>query len=562
MNRRRIATIVLVLLPSVTAAEQLEFGVRTQGGWTNNVYGTSEDATTTSRNQTVDLDEVDDFSLRVGPWGKVSDDDGDFTWSARYQPSYEYYLDEADLRDFDHDAEVGLNWRVGERTRLFALENFRQYSTLTRFNENAGSVTQPAVLRGRRDQLMGSATTVGLSHLLTPRDVFVLSLGYNFRDFELSSDVTTFSLNGRYLHELNSRTSVGLQGSWARQDFSRSVGDSSVTNYYNLGGVIEHQFSRTLGLAVFLGPALIDPDDSLENFVPKYGTIRGPGGTLFAANASTCPLLNETLPEQTDPSLANYNPRVAGLNFGGCGSAGSVLTPGELQLLGYPRGDPLVPGSTSNGGAKLTAFDEPFAFDSNGLLEPVDDSDIGATELTYFASIALTKDWERWHATLSYKRASDESGNFGSSSVSDTIEANLRWEPAQLWTVSMMAAYSLIDQASDFVRPSLLVVESEPVPAGVTTVANIATVQRLIVDPDDNDVSYNNVSVSLTATRRLTERSSAFAALYWYQQNQENALDETLSFLPGGSTRDSDTARWNTLTLWLGVDWHFDAIKF
>ena len=60
----------------------------------------------------VDIDQVNDWSMRIAPWGEVSDPDGDLTWSMRYQPSYEYYLQEYELRDFDHDATRQLAWRV------------------------------------------------------------------------------------------------------------------------------------------------------------------------------------------------------------------------------------------------------------------------------------------------------------------------------------------------------------------------------------------------------------------------------------------------------------------
>ena len=92
--------------PSASLAVEFQSGFTTEGYWTDNVYAQS-------------VGEVDDFSIRVSPWGEVLDRDGDLTWGLRYNPSYEYYLDESDItwavRPFlrvayenDEDFSIGL----------------------------------------------------------------------------------------------------------------------------------------------------------------------------------------------------------------------------------------------------------------------------------------------------------------------------------------------------------------------------------------------------------------------------------------------------------------------
>jgi len=575
LRKHWLATTALLVLPAAGGAEQLDYGLKSQTGWTSNVYGTSEDATIVSNSKLIDLEPVDDFSIRVSPWGRVSDVDGDVTWSLQYTPTYEYYLQETNISDFDHDVGAQIAWRIGDRTTLSASESFRQFSSLVRFNENAGDTTDPAVLRGDRSQLSGTQTAVTLRHLLTPLDELSMNVAYNTRSYQQGgNDLTSTSLASIYRHTLDNRTSVGLQGSWVRQSFSRSVGDDSVTDYYNISGTLDYQFSRTLRFEASLGPALIDSDAQLVSFSRKYG-VAPVGSRLLAINANNCPLLNDTLPHDPQPRIPdplnvgrtipnpNYNPHIAAAgNFGGCTPSGQALARGELQQLGYPRGDPLVPGSSTGGSAKLTGFDSPYEFDTNGSLVAVDDSGFGGLEITYFARLALIKDWERWHGQISYSRSSDDSGSFGSSSVRDSVDVSLRWEPAPLWTVTLTGEYSLIDQASDFAIPSLVIVENEPTPTGVDTVSEIATVQRLVVEVDDNALTYNNYSATLTANRKLSEHSSVFAALYWYQQQQEFQLDRSLSFVPGVSADDVSTTRWSNLTLWVGFEYQFDTLKF
>jgi hypothetical protein len=562
VQRRWLATTVLLLLPAGSVAEQFDYGVRSQGGWTDNVYGTSDDATIVDVGRTVGQDPVDDWSVRISPWGKVSDLDGNVTWSLRYQPSYEYYLHESDIRDFDHDASAEISWRVGERTTLTASEAFREYRSLVRFNENAGSLTDPAVLRGRRDELTGTQTRLGVRHSLSPLDELWLNLAYNTRDYETATDLDSLVLGTGWRRSLDKRTVIGLQGSWIQQTYSRTVGDDAVTNYYNVSAVLDHQFSRTLRFEASLGPTLIDSDTELVNFAPRYGVATF-ASTTVAIDANACPLLNDTLPHQPDPDAPNYNPHIASFNYGSCGvSSSRILQRGELDRLGYPRGDPLVPGSPTGQSAKLTGFDSPYELDENGNLAAVDDSDFGEIDVTYFARLALLKDWERWHAELVYERSSDDSGTFGTSSVADTLELSVRWNPLRFWTISATGAYSLIDQASDVAVPSLLIVENEAVPAGVDSVSEIATVQRMVVDVDDDALSYDNYSVSVTATRQLSEHSSVFASVYWYRQRQTIDLDQPIAFVPGEDPDDESVSRWDNLTLWVGFDWQFDTFKF
>ncbi len=205
MKTRWLATTLLLLLPAAAVAQQLEYGMRSGVAWTDNVFGTSDESSQPRQ---------DDWSLRLSPWGRLSDPDGDLTWSLRYQPSYEYYIDESDLRGFDHNANGELSWRVGDRTTLFATEEYAQYQSLVRFNENTGSPTDPAVLRGKNESISSNVLSAGVRHFLTPRDVFLLSGSYTFRAYSTggSTDNWTTTLGTSYEHNLSERTTIGATG--------------------------------------------------------------------------------------------------------------------------------------------------------------------------------------------------------------------------------------------------------------------------------------------------------------------------------------------------------------
>ena len=103
--------------------------------WTDNVYGIPDDAETVSLGREVDIDPIADYSARISPWGVVSDKDGDLTWGLRYQPSYEYYLDEGDLNGFDHDAQGRWLGEPESAPRCSLRGASSKYRSITRFNE-------------------------------------------------------------------------------------------------------------------------------------------------------------------------------------------------------------------------------------------------------------------------------------------------------------------------------------------------------------------------------------------------------------------------------------------
>jgi hypothetical protein len=449
---------------------------------------------------------------------------------------------------------------------LFASEAYQQYRSLGRFNENTTSPTDTTAFRSQNDKIIGNVFSVGMRHFLTPRDIWLVNGNYILHDYsnQNSQDSWSTMLGTTYRHDLSQRTTIGARGSWIQQSFERDLGNNTVTNYYNISGLLEHHFSRTLSLEISAGPTLIDGNEEAVNFSPKFGA-RSVGSTTVGINANDCPVLNDSLPHQPDPDLPNYNPHVSTPGFGSCNvNSINTVTPGELNLLGYPTGtSPLVPGgSPLPQGAKLTEFGHPYEQNSSQELVSFDDSGVGGSEFTYFAQVALIKDWELWHLELAYDRSNNDSGSFGASSVQDAFEATVRWHPAELWSIELIGAYSLIDQASDIAVPTGLVLENGPVPAGVDSISQIATVQRLIVKSESNAVSYTTASVSLTATRRLTYNSRAFAQLYWYQQDQNLDLPNSFSFNPVSSSSVSNDNSWSTLTFWIGLEWQFDTLKF
>lgn len=516
----------LLLVPPALGAEELQFGLRSAVSWTDNVFGDPEGGRVVLQEE----DPVSDFSGRISPSVALKDPDGELNWSLRYQPSYEAYLNEGEISGFDHSVVGSASWQFADRWKLSLEENYAIYQSSVRFNE----ATEPGaeVTQDFRDQQVRSnRTSASLWHALDPRSSLSLTLNYDTFQYpdEGGNDRSVPSLELGYRNLLSERTSVGARFSWIEQTYDRPAGGEDQTYFYNLAGTLEHRFSPTFRVEAAAGPTFVDSDPpegtsfrsvqypvSPVKFVDIFG-VHGP----FAFDADRC-------------FLDGVQGR-AGLGFQGCNpdftlqpdlTYASEITDEEFRLLAQSIAE--VPTIAANGNL-------------------VDPSDLGGTDLTYFARLALFKDWENWSGTLNYVRSNSESARFGSSSVADTLSASLSWRPRPLWTLRVGASASLQEQVVDQTVPIGFQLANVAAPPGVTSVPTLAQVQAIIVADDDSDLQYRTQSASFTVTRRLTRQSSAFASVYWNQQEQE-ALGETV--------------RWNNLVLWVGLDWQFDPIRF
>ena len=487
--------------------EQLSYGVASEAAWTDNVYGDTED-------------EVDDGSGRLLPWGQLQDYEGDLTWSLRYAPSYGYYLSESELTGFDHDAQGSLSWRMGPRTSLSLSDAFRSSHSVARFNEEAepgGDV----LLQGRRDELISNQFSAVLQHNLSPLDFVSLSAAYGLHDFspEEGTDSRFLSSDFSYQHRLSRRTSIGTSLSWSRQtslpgETGRPVEDRS-TDFYNLSGVLNYEFSPTLHLSVSAGPALIQSDQSqptpaTEVKVPAF-PVRLEADGFHLVDADTCPRL-----KQTDEFLI-FN--------ADCESIQPALTPAQRAALfsNNPGNQQLVP--------------------ILGDIPTVDDGNA-----TYFADVTLSKEWQRWTGSLSYTRSEDQSSNFGA--VSDMVFGRLRWQLSPHFSNSLLASYNRREQATQSTT-SVAVGSNQPLtpdppfPSGTQG----AETNGVRVVALDDDLSVDVMTLSWQLSYRFAERAELYSITSY--RNESPSSDAALVL--------GEVSRFNVM---LGVRYAFAPIIF
>ncbi len=506
-----LAASAVLLLPAASHAEQFDFGARSGLVWDSNVYGTPEDAGD---------DPVSDSSWRFSPFAEVSDPDGKLTWALHYQPSYEYYLQESELSGFDQSGFGSLRWNFADRWSIQLVEQYAQFRSPVRFNQIAADPADPVNLQIRTNEITSNLTNAVLRHQLSRRDSLSLALNYSQIDYSSGEGNNRASPSATlvYDHILSERTSAGARFSWIQQSNELQSGEDDTTEFYNLSGFVNHAFSRTLRLELAGGPTFIDSTPASVFRPRQFGVRINPNLGPVGIDANTC------IPDAT---LGAF---VTAPDYSDCRGRTGVLTDDEAEIL-----------------SKLTK--KVPTIDAQGRALELSGS--GETDLTYFAHVALIKDWGNWNATFAYQRSNSDTASFGSSAVADSLEASLHWKPRPFWTLYLSAAVSLQEQTTEGVVPQQFVVLNAPAPPGVTIPGGqLAEVQSIIAEGTRNAEKAWLQSASFAVTRQLTRHSAIFASVYWYSQRSE--LD----------TEDDRTTRWNNLTFYVGFDWKFDPIRF
>lgn len=500
-----VYTTAFLLAPVAAGAERLSYGVGSEVYWTDNVYGTSDD-------------EIDDTSLRALPWGQLEDTDGDFTGSLRYGPSYDYYLQESNIRGFDHDVLGNIFWRMGPRTSLSLNEGFRRTHTVARFNEG----TDPGgelLLESRREPVLSNNVSAVLQHSLTPLDYVSLTASYGLIDVsdEEATDSDYLGSNLYYQHRLSERTSLGTRLSFSRQTSKPGEplqGGTQLpdreTDYYNLSGVLNHDFSSTFHLMVSAGPTLISSNDpeaisqsATETAVASFPLIRNGNNRSFI-DANTCPI------RSGQRVLTNR-----------CGTFDPPLTQQQFQTVTGPP-------------------------DFNSSLVPIVGAfpSIDDTRTTYFADITLSKEWLRWTGSLSYSRSEDQNSNIGA--VSDIIYGRLRWQPSTYFSSTFLASYERRTQATE-TRAFEVVVANAAAP--IPGFAEAAASQFVRPVTLDNDSRIDVIYLSWQVSYRFTERTEVYSMVSY----RDEAPGGEASFLAEDITRFYAT---------IGIRYSFEPIQF
>jgi hypothetical protein len=261
---RLLATQVAAACAALPAAAgDLIFGIGTNAVYDDNVFGISSD-------------EIDDFTIQVVPKVRYLDRLRTLAIDVRYDPTYEYFVDESGLRGWNHYARAAFEWHPSPTTSVSLEDDFFRYRS-TRLLADPTAGTTP-LERGSRDPFNRNIGRLALTHAFSPRSNVSLSAYHVLWDFTQANRIDQESYGGsaQYLHTVAKNVQMGAELSFSRAEFQDEPGRATAdTNYYSATAVIEWEPIDRLVLHAAAGPAYVDGRKE-EPEPPPGVTLLGP----------------------------------------------------------------------------------------------------------------------------------------------------------------------------------------------------------------------------------------------------------------------------------------------
>lgn len=395
--------------------------------------------------------EISDFSLDIAPTLEVSERWETLRGSLFLKPTYELFVDEQNLRGFNYDANGSLEWTPSARTSISLSDTFARYRSLRGFGG------QQAVLAGR-EPYTRNVVQLAASHRTSPRGTLQLSASHGLFGFSRQTRPDQQSSSGalQYSHMISERTRLGGLASFSRQAFDFSNGSESHTDYYNASFTLNFVPAETFLFRVSAGPTFVQR--------PARQVVRG---NLMRVNGAGLPLV------------------------------GIV---GSCPLL--PNGDPYD---------GLGCLFQPFPFlNLLRLQDPIPQLGADSGSWTYFADLALEKEWEHTSIEFGYRRDQGSTSAVGFSTLSDTLELRTRYEFLRAFSITAWVSWESRKQ-----------VESQPltVLGTIPSVGNLVPIATVANPFGASLEKVDSFSASVGGLYQLSERTNLSATIAWTDQN-------------------------------------------
>ncbi len=246
MLRAAAVSLLAACVAAPVAAGDLVFGVGANTLYDDNVYGTS-------------ADEVGDFALQFVPKVRFLESTGSFSADVRYDPIYEYFVDESELRGWDHTARAAFDYRPSADTTISLEDDLQRYRGARLLTTPDGGGT-PIELSAR-DELLRNVAQLSVEHAFSAVQKLSVSAYHALWDFTESSrtDQWNSGVALEYLQTLRPAFRLGGSLSISHARFEDEPGRSSAdTTYYSGALVLEWQPTDRLNASLAAGPAYVD----------------------------------------------------------------------------------------------------------------------------------------------------------------------------------------------------------------------------------------------------------------------------------------------------------------
>ena len=186
-------------------------------------------------------DEEDELSILLKPWlTYTTDPEGGATFvlEANYRPTYDAYLNNSDLSEFNNSADVSLSW-VGGLTEISAFASYQEFSGTDRLT---GTFTSGSVFSGG----------VRARRQIAPRTSLNGSVSYSLSDYSSGGQEGTRIITGSFggFWTATERTSVGSSVRYTQTDSD----NTGTRDAWALLGELRYKAGERVWLSASLGP--------------------------------------------------------------------------------------------------------------------------------------------------------------------------------------------------------------------------------------------------------------------------------------------------------------------
>lgn len=454
---RRTILMVLLLIPSLAGAEELELELGGALEYDSNVFRTSRDP-------------QDDGIFRLLPAATLYRDQGDLRYRLRYAMPFEQGFQYGNqISDFDYVLDLSSFYALDEANEFFFINTFRDDRSVTRRFATEQDVPD---ISSRRDRVLSNDASFGLNHAFTARTTGGASVNYALwqSDQVTRQDNQTFSATTDLNYVLTRTNQIGTGFTFTLQDFEQAGGvPASRTFFYNLFGSWVYQFDEVTTFSISAGPTLIQNDQDAASFsqvVPLTPTARS-GGTLFAFDFNSCGQVNNFI-----------------VLTGSCDPL-EVTFPIDTSDVTVDFGPEAVPGSLSS------------------------------TDITAFGDARLTRRWTPTiSSTLGYRRQQSNASGLGGSTILDAVTAEGDWQINQWWDFQLRFDYTNRESLGKTTQSFLVVARG---PNG-EAIAVPAPAQGITAEVVDNSIDSDRWAVGGRLTRQIGRRAEASLRLGYNQQ--------------------------------------------
>jgi hypothetical protein len=482
-----------------------------------------------------------DFSARVGPEVRLLKPEGELTYDFHYVPTYQAFARFEELDDWDQLVNSKLSYQIGPATSLNVLDIFEYAPVTTNFLQQLTAPTgvpigtQVINTIGRYNVVVNTAS-IDLKHYWTElwqSDVTLSNFYYDPRitdGISSSNSVASTSLT----YAITQTDWIGASGSFTAQRFGgNSFQNASSSYYYNASGVWNHDFSPTWTLRMQAGPTWAETPgvSTASNVTVNQFPVVNVGGVPALVNFATCPTpLVALRPTQSLLNLCGQPTllaRTTVLNFGPGATFSFPVTSPTLTQLNQSIPVPvsgITPGSQSN--------------------------------LTYFANILMTKQWETLTGSVGYSRSAGSSGLFTTATEVDTVNGSLTWNESPTWSTTFSVIWS--DQSSTSNNTAGFQEIVQPFPYSGFTLSGVAlpnghTPQAagLLVLQQKATINVYQWILGLHSEYKLTKRLSVFGNVFFLNQSSSQQ---------GGTTLNLSNLNYDSARVDLGFHYEFDPI--